>query len=315
MSGIVLAIMGWDPAGWEERFRTRAPQHDIRVWPERVGNPADVHYACVWNPPPGALADFPNLRAIFSLSAGVDDVVEDPSLPRVPVVRIVDADVTMRMTEYVTLHVLMYHRQQRRYDAQQRVRMWHELDQPAASEVSVGVMGLGTLGSNAAFMLHRLGFRVVGWSRTPKSMPGIETFHGPVNLDAFLRRTEILVCLLPATPSTRQILNLQLFTKLKRNGALGAAYVINVGRGSLQIDADIVTALNDGLLHGATLDVFPHEPLPVSSPLWMHQKVTLTPHCAATCTPEAIMGNVLRQIDRCELGLPLEHVVDRLVGY
>src|SRR5205823_4981332 len=128
-------------------------------------------------------------------------------------------------------------------------------------------------------------------------------------LDAFLRRTEILVCLLPATPSTRDMLNLGLFSKLKRNGALGAAYLINAGRGSLQNDADIVTALNDGLLQGATLDVFPNEPLAVSSPLWLHQKVTVTPHCAATCTPEAIVGNVLRQIDRCELGLPLENVV------
>jgi glyoxylate/hydroxypyruvate reductase len=315
MAGILLAIMGWDPAGWEERFRTLAPQHDIRMWPENIGDPADVNYACVWNPPQGVLAEFPNLRAIFSLGAGVDDVIDDPTLPRIPVVRVVDADLTMRMTEYVTLHVLMVHRQQRLYDAQQRMRIWHPLEQPAASEVAVGVMGLGVLGSNAAFLLHRLGFRVAGWSRTPKSMPGMETYHGPVALDTFLRRTEILVCLLPATPSTREILNLGLFSKLKRNGALGGAYVINVGRGSLQNDADIVTALNDGLLNGATLDVFPHEPLAVSSPLWMHPKVIVTPHNAANCAPAAIVGNILRQIDRSELGLPLEHAVDRIVGY
>jgi glyoxylate/hydroxypyruvate reductase len=315
MSGILLAIIGWDPTGWDERFRTLAPQHDIRVWPERVGDPADIRYACVWNPPRGALAGFRNLKAIFSLGAGADDILGDPSLPRVPVVRVVDPDITMRMTEYVTLHVLTYHRRQRQYDAQQRVRMWHELEQPAASEVTVGVMGLGVLGNSAAFMLHRLGFRVAGWSRTPKSLPGIETFYGPVALDAFLRRTEILVCLLPATPSTRDLLNLQLFTKLKRNGALGAAYLINAGRGSLQIDADIVTALDDGLLAGATLDVFPNEPLAVSSPLWTHQKVTVTPHCASACTPRAIVGNVVRQIDRAELGMPLENVIDRVVGY
>jgi glyoxylate/hydroxypyruvate reductase A len=315
MSGILLAIIGWDPMGWEERFRTLAPQHNIRLWPERVGDPADINYACVWNPPRGALAGFPKLKAIFSLGAGVDTIIGDPSLPRVPVVRVIDADVTMRMTEYVTLHVLMHHRKQRLYDAQQRVRMWHELEQPAASDVAVGVMGLGVLGSSAAFMLHRLGFRVAGWSRTPKSMPGIETYHGPVALDAFVRRTEILVCLLPATPSTQDMLNLQLFSKLKRNGALGAAYLINAGRGSLQNDGDIVTALNDGLLQGATLDVFPNEPLAVSSQLWTHQKVTVTPHCAAACTPGAIVGNILRQIDRCELGLPLENIVNRVVGY
>ena len=110
------------------------------------------------------------------------------------------------------------------------------------------------------------------------------------------------------------MLNLQLFTKLKRNGALGAAYLINAGRGSLQIDADILIALDDGLLAGASLDVFPNEPLAVSSPLWTHPKVTATPHCAAACVPRVIVANVLRKIDRCELGLPLESR-DRVVGY
>jgi glyoxylate/hydroxypyruvate reductase A len=315
MSGILLAIIGWDPMGWEERFRLLAPQHDIRLWPERIGDPAAIHYACVWSPPRGALSGFKNLKAIFSLGAGADDIMSDPTLPRVPVVRVVDPDLTIRMTEYVVLHVLMQHRQQRRYDAQQRVRMWHELVQPAASDVSVGVMGLGALGSNAAFVLHRLGFRVAGWSRTEKMLPGIESFHGPTALDQFVRRTEILVCILPATPSTRGVLNLKLFTKLKRDGAMGGAYLINVGRGSLQVDDDIITALDDGLLAGATLDVFPTEPLPVASPLWTHPRVTVTPHCAAACTPKAIVGNVLRQIDRCELGLPLENIVDRLAGY
>src|SRR5262249_42435807 len=124
MSDILLAIMGWDPKGWEQRFRTLAPQHTIHVWPEQVGNPGDVHYACVWNPPPGLLAGFPNLKAIFSLGAGADEIMADPKLPDVPVVRVVDSDLTMRMTEYVVLHVLMHHRRQRLYDAQQRERLW-----------------------------------------------------------------------------------------------------------------------------------------------------------------------------------------------
>jgi glyoxylate/hydroxypyruvate reductase A len=206
MATILLAIIGWDPRGWEQRFRKLAPQHGIRLWPERVGDPAAVTYACVWKPPEGLLAGFANLKAIFSLGAGTDELVADPRLPQVPIARIVDPDLTMRMTEYVTLHVLMHHRRQRLYDAQQVDRLWREHDQPAASEVTVGVMGLGVLGSTAAFMLHRLGFRVAGWSRTPKSLPGIETFDGPGGLDAFLRRIEILVCLLPATPETLGIL-------------------------------------------------------------------------------------------------------------
>jgi glyoxylate/hydroxypyruvate reductase A len=176
-------------------------------------------------------------------------------------------------------------------------------------------MGLGVLGRDAGEALRRIGFRVAGWSRTPKTLPGIETFHGDAGLDAFLRRTEILVCLLPATPATQGILGLELLRSLKRDGAAGGACLINAGRGALQVDADILAALDEGSLAGATLDVFPTEPLPATSALWAHPQVTITPHNAATSDPAALVANVLRQIDRCEAGLPLEHVVDRAVGY
>src|SRR5262245_4880261 len=159
MSAILLAIIGWDPKGWDQLFRTLAPQHDIRLWPENAGNPESVAYACVWNPPLGMLAEYKNLKAVFSLGAGVDGILADPELPNVPVIRVVDPDLTMRMTEYVALHVLTYHRHQRLYDAQQRVRTWHDHEQAPASEVSVGVMGLGELGRASAMMLQRLGFR------------------------------------------------------------------------------------------------------------------------------------------------------------
>ena len=229
--------------------------------------------------------------------------------------RIVDPDLTMRMTEYVVLHVLMHHRRQRRYDAQQRERLWLEHDQAPASAVAVGIMGLGVLGRDAASALRRLGFRVAGWSRTPKTLPGVETFHGNDGLDAFLARTEILVCLLPATLATHGILRLEVLRKLERDGAAGGAYLINAGRGALQIDADILDALDEGALAGATLDVFATEPLPATSPLWAHPKVTITPHSAAASDPRALVANVLRQIDRLEAGLPLEHVIDRGAGY
>jgi glyoxylate/hydroxypyruvate reductase A len=184
-----------------------------------------------------------------------------------------------------------------------------------AREVSVGVMGLGVLGGTAAAALQRLGFHVLGWSRTEKNIHGMETFDGPAGLLPFLQRTEILVCLLPATPATKGILNLAQFSRLRRDGGLGGAYLINAGRGSLQVDADIIAALDQGILAGATLDVFPTEPLPVSSPLWVHPKVTITPHNAAASMPHAIVANVLRQIDRHEIGMPLENVIDRRLGY
>jgi glyoxylate/hydroxypyruvate reductase len=315
MPAILLAVTGADPQPWEERLRALAPQRDIRLWPDRLGDAADIAYACAWNAPRGLFARLPNLKAIFSLGAGVDHILADPDLPDVPVVRIADPDLTMRMSEYVVLHVLLHHRRQRLYDVQQRERVWREHAQPPASAVAVGVMGLGVLGAATAAALARLGFRVAGWSRAPKVLAGIECFHGEDGLDAFLSRTEILVCLLPATPATHGILNLTRLRKLKRDGAAGGAYLINAARGALQVEADILAALDEGSLAGATLDVFAREPLPAPSPLWRHPKVTITPHNAAFSDPHALAANVLRQIERLETGLPLEHVLDRARGY
>jgi glyoxylate/hydroxypyruvate reductase A len=315
MSAILLAITGWDPQEWDARFRALAKGRDIRLWPDRIGNVGDIAYAAVWKPPHGLLARFPNLRVIFSLGAGVDALTGDATLPEVPLVRIVDADLTMRMTEYVVLHVLMIHRQQRRYDAQQRERRWRELPQPAAHQVAVGVMGLGVLGAAAATALSRIGFRVAGWSHTPKRIDGIETYHGPDGLDAFLARSEILVCLLPHTSATEGILDRTLVAKLKRDGALGGAYLINAGRGMLQVESDLLAALDDGTLAGAVLDVFAEEPLPNDSPFWTHPKVTVTPHAAAASVPNALVANVLRQIERFERGAAMENVIDRAAGY
>jgi glyoxylate/hydroxypyruvate reductase A len=315
MSALLLVITGWDAAPWERRFRLAAPGRDIRLWPDRVGNPTDIAYAAAWLPPAGVFAPFTNLRAIFSLGAGVDALLRDPALPRLPVVRVVDPNLMRRMTEYVILHVLMHHRRHRLYDSQQRARVWHEHDQPPAREVNVGLMGLGVLGRDAAEVLVRLGFRVAGWSRTPHALAGVECFHGADGLDAFLARTEILVCLLPHTPATEGILNLALLRKLKRDGAAGGAYLINAGRGPLQVDADIVAALDEGTLAGATLDVFPTEPLPAASPLWTHPKVTITPHNSAASVPEEIAAYIARQIERHEAGEALENVIERARGY
>ncbi len=312
---ILLAIAGWQPQAWLARFQALAPGRDIRLWPDAAGDPAEIAYVCAWKPPHGLLATYPNLKAIFSLGAGVDFLLEDQTLPDVPIVRIVDPDLTMRMTEYVTLHVLMHHRRQRLYDRQQRERLWRDHDQPPASAVHVGIMGLGVLGRDAAAMLTRLGFRVAGWSRTERTIPGVTTFHGSDGLEAFLARTEILVALLPHTPATDGVLNLALFRKLKRDGAAGGATLINAGRGRLQVEADILAALDDGTLAGASLDVFTTEPLPQNSPLWAHPDVIVTPHNAAASDPNSLVANVLQQIERHERGEPLQHVVDRRVGY
>ena len=315
MSAILVAVDGAQAVEWRDALEVNAKGRPLRVWPDAVGDPSDISYVCVWMAPHGLLAGIPKLRAVINLGAGVDHLLDDPTLPNVPIARVAHADLTGRVTEYVVLHVLMHHRRQSLYDAQQFDRIWRDHDQPAASEVSVGVLGLGVIGSRAAQALAGLGFKVAGWSRTAKTLSEIETFHGEAGLDALLRRSEILVCLLPLTHTTQGILNLATFRKLKRDGAAGGAFLINAGRGPLQVDADILTALEEGTLAGATLDVFSQEPLQPDSPLWAHPKVTITPHNAGDISPRVFAPRVIAQIERFERGLPLENAVDRKRGY
>jgi glyoxylate/hydroxypyruvate reductase A len=315
MSAVLVAVDGPQAGDWFEALRDSAKGREVLSWPASSDDLSRVTFACVWLPPRGLCVKLPKLKAIINLGAGVDHLLGDPELPAVPVARVAHADLTMRVTEYVVLHVLTHHRRQRLYDAQQRERSWRVHDQPAASEVAVGVMGLGVIGAHAARALAGLGFKVAGWSRSPKTISGIETFHGSAGLDAFLARTEILVCLLPRTADTEGILNLALLRKLKRDGVAGGAFLINAGRGALQIDADILAALEEGTLSGATLDVFQHEPLPQDNPLWGHPKVTVTPHNAGDISPRIFAPSVMAQIERFERGLPLDNLVDRTRGY
>jgi glyoxylate/hydroxypyruvate reductase A len=305
----------WSPQRWKSRFDEVCRDRRVVLLPDATFDPAEIRYAAVWKPAPGELAAFPNLRVIFNLGAGVDALMADSSLPKVPLVRVAVDDLTDRMTEYVVLHVLMHHRQELYLRASQREKRWQPKFQWPASAVSVGIMGLGTLGANAAEVLRRLGFGVSGWSRSARQIEGIECFHGKAQLDAFLQRTDILVCLLPLTPDTRHILNRGLFAKLNRNGPIGAPVLINAGRGALQAEADILGCLDDGTLGAASLDVFANEPLPPESPFWTHPKVVLTPHNAADTDPDEISKYVARQIERFEAGGALENVVDPTRGY
>jgi glyoxylate/hydroxypyruvate reductase A len=305
----------WSPERWKRRFDDVCRDRRVALTPDADLDPADVHYAAVWKPVPGELAAFPNLRVIFNLGAGVDALMADASLPKVPLVRVAVSDLTARMTEYAVLHVLMHHRQEPYLRASQREQRWAPKFQWPASAISVGIMGLGTLGASAAQALSHLGFRVSGWGRSPRHLDGVECFHGEAQLDAFLQRTDILVCLLPLTPETRHILNRGLFAKLNRASPMGAPVLINAGRGGLQNEADILECLDDGTLGGASLDVYATEPLPTDSRFWTHPKVVLTPHNAADTDPDEISKYVAHQIERFEAGGTLENVVDPARGY
>ena len=312
---ILLAVTGWDPEPWAARMRALLPGHAIAV-PENLRDRAAVRYAMSWRHAPGALAGLPNLKVIFSLGAGVDHLFLDPHLPPAPIVRVVDPDLRNRMSEWVVLHTLLHHRQQRLYDEQQTRAVWDEdVRQPVAAQVRVGILGLGELGLDAARKLGNIGFDVAGWSRREKQAPGVRCFHGLDGLDAMLARTDILVALLPLTDDTRGILNTRLFAKLARDGRLGGPILLNAGRGGLQVEADIVAALDSGVLKAASLDVFETEPLPRDSPLWRHPRVIVSPHNAATSSPDALAHYIAGQIKAFERGEGLVNVIDRERGY
>ena len=305
----------WSPERWKIRFTDVCRDRRVILIPVTGFDPAEVSYAAVWKPVPGELAAFPNLKAIFNLGAGVDALMADQSLPNVPLVRVAVDDLTNRMMEYVVLHVLMHHRQQLYLRNSQAAKRWAPKHQWPAGAISVGIMGLGTLGIRAAAALRTFGFRVAGWSRSARQVDGVECFAGSAELGAFLRRTDILVCLLPLTAETRSILNRDLFAELNRTSPLGAPVLINAGRGGLQNEADILRCLDDGTLGAVSLDVFTQEPLPADSRFWTHPKVVLTPHNAADTDPDEISKYVARQIARFDAGGALENVVDRGRGY
>lgn len=296
-------------------FRAELPERTL-VTSDDLFDRRAVSYAVAWRHKPGSLANLPALEAIFSLGAGVDSLLRDTRLPDVPLYRIAQDDLTFRMSEYVVLQCLMHLRDQHRYDLQQRQKNWFVGHvPPIASEVRVGVMGMGVLGVDAARKLKVMGFDVAGWSRSPKTISAIPVFAGRDGLEAFLARTDILVVLLPLTEETKGILNISLFEKLSREGKLGGAVLINAGRGGLQVEADIVLALEKGLLKAASLDVFETEPLPSDSPLWSLPQVTVTPHIAAASDPVMTARYIIQQIKLFEAGDTVPGAVNRALGY
>lgn len=295
---------------WLPALHKHLEGREVRLWPD-VGDPSDIKYALVWQPPAGFLASLPNLKAIFSVGAGVDHIAADPERPlHLPVIRMVEEGLTAGMTEYVVMQVLYHHRNMLAYRRQAEQRIWREISQMPAQQRRVGILGLGVLGQDAAKMLVGFGFDVAGWSRSPKQLDGVACYHGADGLGQMLARTDILVCLLPLTPETEGILNADLFAQLPRGACL-----INAGRGGHQVEKDLLAALEAGQLKEATLDVFEQEPLPEDSPLWDHPQVVMTPHVASMTMPDTAAKAVAENIARIEAGQPPLNVVDFERGY
>jgi len=294
---LLILTTGIDEQNLARAFQDTDPDLDIHIGLDSRNLDA-VRFVLAWKQPPGSLTKLKNLEVIFSLGAGVDHLLRDPHIPDVRIVRFVDPNLTQRMVEYVVLHVLAHHRYLQDYISLQEGAEWRELDQPIASDVNVGIMGLGQLGMLAAHALRDLGFNVQGWSRSPKNVENITCFAGQSELASFLEQTEILVCLLPLTSETKNILDRQLLAKLGTRASGRKPALINAGRGGLQKEADIERALREGDLRGATLDVFNEEPLPPKSSLWKAPNLFITPHNAATSDDKAIARYVSREYGR-----------------
>jgi glyoxylate/hydroxypyruvate reductase A len=295
---------------WVKHLSALEPGIEIRIWPE-VGDAGEIEFALCWNHPPGELTKYENLKCIASLGAGVDHLTRDADLPDgVPVTRVVEHSMAQSMSEYVVLSVLNYCRHFDAYRSDQDQRSWHPRRPRLAEDTQIGIMGLGQLGADAAIKLSSLGFTVNGWSRTPQNIDGVQCYAAEDGWENFLSRSQILICLLPLTTSTKGILNRKTFDQLPAD-----AYVINVARGHHLVENDLIEALDSGRLAGACLDVFDVEPLPADHPFWSHPKIKVTPHISSITFPEAVAPQIIENYRRAMSGRPLLNVVDLKRGY
>ena len=295
------------PDLWLQGLSAALPSADIRLW--QPGAP-QADYGVVWAPPQQFLDEQQALKALFNMGAGVDALLKRRLPQSIPVVRLDDAGMAVQMAEYVCHAVIRHFREFDCYDEAMRQGEWAYRKPPQRADFAVGVMGLGVLGTRVAQALAQFEFPLNGWSRSPKSVDGVRCYSGAEGLNAFLAASRVLVNLLPLTPETENILNLDTLSRLQRGG-----YVINPARGAHVLDEDLIALIDSGHLAGATLDVFRTEPLPAGHPFWLHPKITLTPHTSARTLRHETIAQIARKIAAMERGEAVAGVVDPRRGY
>jgi glyoxylate/hydroxypyruvate reductase A len=294
---------------WRVAFKESMPYDELYEVDQIV--PEDIEIAIVYNPPPKVLCRFSNLKAIFNLSAGVDVLLSDNTLPDVPIVRLVSYEIVQLMREYIVYQTLRIHRDFKLVEQQQQQREWRWMPSyPPASHRRVSVLGLGRLGLPSAIALSAIGFKVSGWSKSQKDIPNITCFSGEDGLSLLLSQTDILVCLLPLTEATKKILSSPLFYKLPQGVCL-----INASRGGCLNEEDLLKEIDSGKIEHATLDVFSTEPLPLTHPFWMNPHINITPHMAAEARPYSTALEVAGMTYRIRNGISLVNLVCRDKGY
>lgn len=306
---IAIIAPGRDLSKWLAAFSRSGPQLAVEVWPDIKDN-AGITCVVVWHHPPGCLQSFPNLKLICSMGAGADHILADPDLPAgVLVTRVIDQNLAFSMSNYVVAAVLYHHRMFQKFSSDKAEARWAPL-LPSENPCAVGILGFGVLGQEAGRKLKAMGFEVFGFSNTRKEVEGFECFAGKAELDFFLRKINVLVCLLPATAETKGMLSKPLFDRMNHG-----TYLINAARGTHQVTGNIIDAIDRGQLSGAFLDVFETEPLPEDHPAWNHPKIMITPHIASITNPETVIPQMLANYKAAVEGQTLSGVVDRTKGY
>ncbi len=307
---VLIVCPGKDPENWEKALKNQHPGMNVFVYPEDHDK-EEVEFALTWNHPRGLFKNYPNLKVIASMGAGVDHILSDEALPEgIQITKVVDDTLTEDMGDFVLSQVMNHIRSLHYYVKAQKEKKWEKFQYKRPQDIKVGIMGLGVLGNEVADKLHKNFFQVYGWSRTEKSCDHVTSYHGKDQLEEFLNNSEILVCLLPLTEETENILNADLFDMLPEG-----AYVINVARGEHLVEHDLIKMIDNGHLSGASLDVFREEPLPEEHPFWDHEKINITPHIASLTKPESVAGQIAENYDRMKDEEPLKNKVEKEKGY
>lgn len=298
-----------DAQAWLDTFAEQIPDLKIRIWPD-AGDVKEVEYLAFMRPDFDLLPAFPNLRAMFSRSAGVESFVDHPKLPKVPLGKVEPPGGDPMMTEYVIMHVLRLHRDMPAYQAAQANREWSRAPITRPEQRRIGFLGYGMMAKAPALVLQSLGFKVSAWVRSPRPVAEVPIFHGSDQLASFLGQTDIAVCLLPLTPETEGIFCARTFAMMPRG-----AMLVNVGRGKHVVENDLIAALDSGQLSYAALDALWPEPLPPESPLWLHPKVTVMPHVARRPTVAQLATEIVANIRSLEAGGQLLQEINYTRGY
>ncbi len=294
---------------WIKALKKHHPGLQVEVYPDDTHR-EQTEFLLVWNPPKGVFQEYPQVKVISSIAAGVTHILKDPDLPKVPIIKMNDDKQKRDLAVFVLSLVLNRMRKLNVYAQYQAKKHWRRRSYQRPAETTVGIMGIGNIGQKIGQLLALNDFKVTGWSRSEKHLDNIRTFHGNDQLEAFLKTADFLVCILPLTSSTRQILNAAVFKKLPKG-----AYLINVGRGGHLVEQDLIEALNNGQLSGASLDTFREEPLPESHPFWEHEKIVITPHTASSVDPDRVAQKIIRNYKHMKNGEQLEDKINQSRGY